>query len=161
MDPPLLGAPWFLGWYFKTYVSFSTFYRAFLCGSELTINVSYDILTRVFLSYLTTLYSMCFINFRKSLVSSLETGLFTSLVMSTTYFLFSFFYLSSSYGLKHLLLWVRPLTWCDALDYVVKWPPNKVNNNLENQKSGLVEPWPRGNHVPKNQRYLKSTWTQR
>ena len=101
-----------------------------------------DILTRVFLSYLTTLYSKCFINFRKSLVSSLETGLFTSSVKSTTYFLFAFFYFSSYYGLKHLSLWVRPLTWFDALGYVVKWPPNKVNNNLESQKSGLIEPWP-------------------
>jgi len=31
--------------------------------------------------------------------------------------------------------------------------PNKVNNNLESRKSNLIESLPRGNPVPKNQRY--------
>jgi hypothetical protein len=35
--------------------------------------------------------------------------------------------------------------------------PNEVDNNPENKKSGLIEPWPKGNPVPKNQRYWKKT----
>jgi hypothetical protein len=41
-------------------------------------------------------------------------------------------------------------SWCRPLDHVIKQLPNEVVNNLESQKSGLIEPWPRGNPVPKN-----------
>jgi hypothetical protein len=35
--------------------------------------------------------------------------------------------------------------------------PNKVDNNPENWKSSLIELWPRGNPVTKNQMYWKKT----
>jgi hypothetical protein len=38
---------------------------------------------------------------------------------------------------------------------------NEVDNNLEIQKSGLKESWPKGSLVPKNPRYWKKTWNQR
>jgi hypothetical protein len=34
---------------------------------------------------------------------------------------------------------------------------NKVDNNQESWKLGLIEPWPRGKPISKNQRYWKKT----
>jgi hypothetical protein len=28
--------------------------------------------------------------------------------------------------------------------------PNEVDKNLESRKSSLIEPWPKGNNIPKN-----------
>ena len=36
--------------------------------------------------------------------------------------------------------------------HIVKKPANKVDNNSENQKLGLIKSGFRGNHVPKNQK---------
>ena len=36
--------------------------------------------------------------------------------------------------------------------------PNKVDNNPKNWKSSLIESWPKGNLIPKNQRYWKKIW---
>ena len=36
--------------------------------------------------------------------------------------------------------------------HIVKKPANKVDNNSENKKLGLIKSGFRGNHVPKNQK---------
>lgn len=68
------------------------------------------ILIGVFLSCSITLYSLCFISCKNSLVSFSVMSLFTSSIRSTTYFPLAFFYFSISSEVKHFLLWVRPPT---------------------------------------------------
>jgi hypothetical protein len=45
--------------------------------------------------------------------------------------------------------------WCRSLDHVVKQPATKLKYNLESPKSGLIEPWPRGNLIPKEPKLLE------
>jgi hypothetical protein len=49
------------------------------------------------------------------------------------------------------------LKWCETFWLCGQTTPNKVDNNPENWKSSLIELWPRGNPVTKNQMYWKKT----